>query len=404
MDPAIIAQEKKYCAKNYASLPVVLTRGKGIYVWDHRGKRYIDMMSAYSAASHGHCHPRLVKVIKEQSKQLTIVSRAYYTDKLAPFLESICLLSGYKAAMPMNTGAEAVETAIKAARKWAYTKKGVKKNQAQIIACKGNFHGRTTTIVGLSSEKAYKEDFGPYSPKLTTIPYGDPEALAQAITPDTAAFLLEPIQGEGGIIIPPAGYLKACARICKKNKVLLIIDEIQTGLGRTGKLFACQYDRIKPDGLLLGKALGGGMYPVSAFLADKTIMDVFTPGSHGSTFGGNPLGAAIAKEALDILIDEKLADNAYTLGRYFISALKKIKHPAIKEVRGKGLMIGIELDPKRACARQACLKLMDNGLLSKETHETVIRLAPPLVITKQDIDKALLIIKTTFDALDPVDA
>jgi len=389
-----IELEALYGAHNYRPLPVVLTRGTGAYLWDEHGKRYLDMMSAYSAVSHGHCHPRLVKVLTEQAQRLAVVSRAYHTDRLALFLKRACELTGQERALPMNTGAEAVETALKAARKWAYTVKGVKANQAEIIACTGNFHGRTIAILGMSSEAQYRFGFGPFPEGFKLIPYGDAKALEAAITPNTAAFIVEPIQGEGGIILPPPGYLKQCAEICKKHNVLLIADEVQTGLGRTGKWLAVEHENVKPDGIILGKALGGGLLPVSLFLAKREVMDVFTPGDHGSTFGGNALAAAVGLEALNILVEDKLAEHSAELGHYFLEQLQQINSPAISVVRGKGLYIGLVVDPEKANARQICLQLMERGLLSKETHETVIRLAPPLIITKTQIDDALHIIKT----------
>jgi len=375
-------------ARNYEPLPVVLTRGEGVYVWDDAGNRYIDMMSAYSAVSHGHCHPRLVKVLQEQAAKLTIVSRAFYTDKLGIFLNQVCKLTGFDKALPMNTGAEAVETALKAARKWAYTVKKVANDKAEIIACEGNFHGRTIAIVGMSTIPQYREGFGPFPPGLKIIPYGNADELEKAITPNTAAFLVEPIKGEGGIIIPPAGYLKACAEICKKHNVLMICDEIQTGLGRTGKLLACQHDNIHPDAIVLGKALGGGLLPVSLFLAREEVMAVFTPGDHGSTFGGNPLAAAVGKAALDVLIEENLIERAASIGNYFQEQLRSIDSPLIKDVRGKGLLIGLEIDPDYP-ARDICIRLLKHGVLTKETHKTVIRFAPPLIITKEQIDVAI---------------
>ncbi|MES2141541.1 MAG: ornithine--oxo-acid transaminase [Pseudomonadota bacterium] len=391
----VIDLEKRYGAANYDPLPVVLTRGLGAELWDIRGKRYIDMMSAYSAVSHGHCHPRLVSKLAEQAQQLAICSRAFYSDKLGVFLQRVCELTGMDRALPMNTGVEAVETAIKAARKWAYTIKNVAKDQAEIIVCKGNFHGRTITVVGMSSKDQYKCGFSPFAPGFKTIPYGDVEALAAAITPNTAAFLVEPIQGERGIIIPPQGYLKKVAEICRKNNVLLILDEIQTGLGRTGRFLACEHEDVKPDGLILGKALGGGVFPVSLFLSKSEVVDVFTPGDHGSTFGGNPLAAAVALEALQVLFDENLVQRSEELGDYLRQALLKIKTPLIKEIRGKGLFIGLELDPS-VKGREICLRLLKKGLLSYETHETVIRLAPPLVITKEQLDEAIQILKTVL--------
>src|SRR5579863_496988 len=384
-----IALENQYCAHNYHPLPVVLTRGEGVYVWDDAGNRYLDMMSAYSAVSHGHCHPRLVKTLSEQAGKLAVCSRAFHSEKLGAFLKRTCELTGMDAALPMNTGAEAVETALKAARKWADKVKGAAADKAEIIVCTGNFHGRTIAIVALSSEPQYKDGFGPFPGGVKLIPYGDADALEKAIGPNTAAFLVEPIQGEAGIVVPPAGYLKKCADICKKHNVLFIADEIQTGLGRTGKLLACEHEGVKPDGLILGKALGGGLLPVSAFLAKREVMDVFTPGDHGSTFGGNPLAAAVGLEALDTLVDEKLADRSAELGAYLLDKLSGLKSPLIKSLRGKGLFIGIEIDPKQARARQVCERLMAQGILSKETHETVVRLAPPLVITRGQIDWAV---------------
>jgi ornithine--oxo-acid transaminase len=394
-----IALEDRYCAHNYAPLPVVLVRGEGVFVWDDQGKRYLDMMSAYSAVSHGHCHPRLVKILAEQSSRLAVASRAFYSDRLAPFLQYLCAATGQDMALPMNTGAEAVETALKAARKWAYSVKGVAPNRAEVIVCEGNFHGRTIAIVGMSSEPQYRDGFGPFPPGFKLIPYGDAVALESGITPNTAAFLVEPIQGEGGILIPPAGYLAECARICKKHNVLLICDEIQTGLGRTGALLACDHEGVKPDGLVLGKALGGGLLPVSAFLARREVMEVFHPGDHGSTFGGNPLAAAVAQEAMSIIVGEKFAERARHLGQYFLEALKEISSPLIKEVRGKGLLIGMEVDPGRIKARRMCEALMEQGILSKETHETVIRFAPPLVIAREQIDESIVLIRETVKAL-----
>lgn len=386
---ATIDLENAYCAQNYAPLPVVLTKGEGIFVWDEEGNKYLDMMSAYSAVSHGHCHPRLVTVLQQQAAQLGVVSRAYYSDQLGPFLKKACEMTGFAKALPMNTGAEAVETALKAARKWAYQVKGVAENQAEIISCKNNFHGRTIAIVGMSSEAQYQQGFGPFPEGLKQIPFADGRALEQAITENTAAFLVEPIQGEGGIIIPPTGYLKQCQAICQKHNVLLICDEVQTGLGRTGSFLACEHDGIKPDGLILGKALGGGLLPVSMFLASETVMSVFTPGDHGSTFGGYPLAAAVGLEALNILDEEKLWEHSKTLGEYFLDQLQTIKHPAIKEVRGKGLFVGMEFHPEALSARAFCEKLLIKGILSKDTHHTVARFAPPLIIEKTDIDWAI---------------
>ena len=393
-----IATEDQFCAHNYHPLPIVLVRGQGVFVWDDQDKRYFDMMSAYSAVSHGHLNPRLVKALSNQLTQLAVVSRAFYTDNLAPFLKRACELTGQEKALPMNTGAEAVETAIKAARKWAYTNKGVEANKAEIITCNGNFHGRTISIVAFSTEEQYKRGFGPFPEGFINIPFGDASALEQAITKNTAAFLVEPIQGEGGIIVPPEGYLRACADICRKHNVLLICDEIQTGLGRTGKLLACEHDNVIPDGLILGKALGGGLLPVSMFLSRKDVMDVFTPGDHGSTFGGNPLASAVGLEALNIIEEESLPEAASQLGRYFKSELDRFNSPLIKNIRGKGLLIGIEIDEKYASARQVCETLMNNGLLTKETHETVVRFAPPLIITRKELDDAIAIIKSALNS------
>jgi ornithine--oxo-acid transaminase len=394
--------EARYCAQNYHPLPVVLTRASGAYVWDENGKKYLDMMSAYSAVSHGHGHERLVSIVKKQVERLNIVSRAFYTDKLGPFLERACMLTGQDKALPMNTGAEAVETAIKAARKWAYTVKGVGKDKAEIIACKGNFHGRTTTIVAMSDEAQYKEGFGPFPPGFVLVDYGNIDALAAAINENTAAFLVEPIQGEGGIIVPPEGYLKAAENLCRENNVLLIADEIQTGLGRTGKLLACEHDAVHPDGLILGKALGGGILPVSMFLAKREVMDVFRPGDHGSTFGGNPLAAAIGLEALNILVEDRLSEHSAEMGSYLMAQLREIETPLISEIRGKGLFVGMEINPDLASARDVCERLMQRGLLSKETHEVVVRLAPPLIISRQEIDWAVTQIREVLAEIDEV--
>jgi ornithine--oxo-acid transaminase len=386
---ARIDLESRYCAHNYHPLPVVLSRGEGVYVWDEDGNRYLDMMSAYSAVSHGHAHPRLVRLVQEQVATLTIVSRAFHTDKLGPFLKRACELTGQEMALPMNTGAEAVETAIKAARKWGYSVKGVAADKAEIIACSGNFHGRTIAIVAMSDEAQYKAGFGPFPPGFKLVDYGNIDALDAAINENTVAFLIEPIQGEGGIVMPPAGYLRAAADLCRQRKVLLIADEIQTGLGRTGKILACEHENVVPDGLILGKALGGGILPVSMFLARREIMNVFSPGDHGSTFGGNPLAAAVGLEALNILVDENLAERSAETGNYLLGRLAKIDSPLISAVRGRGLFVGIEIDPERGSAREVCEALMKRGLLSKETHETVVRLAPPLIISKKEIDWAV---------------
>lgn len=388
MQPAI-ELELRYGAQNYHPLPVMLVRGRGVYVWDEDGRRYIDMMSAYSAVSLGHCHPRLVRALSHQARQLAVTSRAFYNDQLGPLLEKICSLTGMARALPMNSGAEAIETALKAARKWGYIAKGIPHDQAEIIVCRNNFHGRTIAIVGMSSEPQYRLGFGPFAPGFKQIPFGDSAALAQAITPHTAAFLVEPIQGEGGIQVPPPGYLAACAQICRQHNVLFICDEIQTGLGRTGKLLACQHDGAMPDALVLGKALGGGLLPVSMFLAREDVMQVFTPGDHGSTFGGNPLACAVARTALEVLEEEHLVDRAALLGDYFLDALRRLDSPLVADVRGRGLLIGVEIDPHKADARQLCERMLDHGILSKETHETVIRFAPPLVIRKAQIDETV---------------
>jgi len=394
--------EARYCAHNYHPLPVVLTRGEGVFVWDESGKKYLDMMSAYSAVSHGHAHPRLVKLVQQQVARLNVVSRAFYSDTLGPFLARACELTGQDMALPMNTGAEAVETAIKAARKWAYTVKGVASDKAEIISCKGNFHGRTMAAVAMSDEPQYRFGFGPFPEGFVNVEYGDIGALEAAINANTAAFIVEPIQGEGGIIIPPAGYLGEAARICRENNVLLIADEIQTGLGRTGKLLACDHEGVKPDGLILGKALGGGILPVSMFLARREVMDVFTPGDHGSTFGGNPLAAAVGLEALNILVEDRLAENSAAMGDHLLGELRKIDSPMISDIRGRGLFVGIQIDPTLASARSVCEALKERGLLSKETHQTVVRLAPPLVIGKREIDWSLQQIREVLAAMDKV--
>jgi ornithine--oxo-acid transaminase len=392
----LIQRERLYGAHNYEPLPVVLTRGEGVYLWDDQGKRYIDMMSAYSAVSHGHAHPKLINILTAQASKLAVVSRAFHTDKLSEFLQRICEVTGQEKALPMNTGAEAVETALKAARKWAYTVKKVPQDSAEIIACEGNFHGRTIAIIGMSSESQYRHGFGPFPKGFKLIPYGDVSALEQAITPNTAAFLVEPIQGEAGIIVPPEGYLKKCAELCQKYNVLLICDEVQTGMGRTGQFLASEHENVKPDGVILGKALGGGLLPVSVFLSRKEVMDVFTPGDHGSTFGGNALAAAVGVAAIQVLLDENLIVKAGELGDYLMQQLKKLKSPLIDDVRGKGLLVGLSVNPRYYSAREMCLRLLEKGVLSKETHHTVIRLAPPLIITKDQIDTVIAAISQVF--------
>jgi ornithine--oxo-acid transaminase len=394
--------ENQFCAHNYHPLPVVLSRGKGVFVWDENGKKYLDMMSAYSAVSHGHANPRLVEVVKKQVEKLTIVSRAFYTDQLGEFLKLACELTGQDMALPMNTGAEAVETAIKAARKWGYEIKGIEKDKAEIIACTGNFHGRTIMIIAMSDEPQYQHGFGPFPAGFKMVQYGDAEALEKLITPQTAAFLVEPIQGEGGIVMPPEGYLKTCQEICRKHNVLLLADEIQTGLGRTGSMLACDHENVVPDGLILGKALGGGILPVSMFLSKREVMDVFTPGDHGSTFGGNPLASAVGLEALHILVDEKLPERSKEMGDYLMGQLQGLDSPLISDIRGRGLFVGIEIDPAYGSAREICEALMERGLLSKETHETVVRLAPPLVINREEIDWAVEQISEVLNKLDRI--
>ena len=395
-----IELENQYCAHNYQPLPVVIVKGEGVYLWDDKGNKYLDMMSAYSAVSHGHCHPRLVTALTDQAKKLAITSRAFHTEKLALLAKRLVELTSFDKVLPMNTGAEAVETALKAARKWAYRIKGVAHDKAEIIICDGNFHGRTITLVGMSSEPKYQDGFGPFPAGFKRIPYGDANALAAAITPNTAAFLVEPIQGEAGIILPPPGYLAECANICKLQNVLLICDEIQTGLGRTGKLLASQHENVKPDGVVLGKALGGGLLPLSVFLASEELMAVFTPGDHGSTFGGNPLACAVGIEALNVLIEEKLIENSAQLGAYFLQRLHDLDSPLIRAVRGKGLFVALEIEPSKASARSVCEQLMTHGILSKETHDTVVRLAPPLVINQAQLDTAIEKIKVTLQELD----
>lgn len=384
-----IEETEKWSARNYAPLPVVIERGEGVWVYDVDGNKYLDMLSSYSALNQGHCHPYIIDALVEQAKRLTLTSRAFHNDKMGKFLCKLCELAGFEKALPMNTGAEAVETALKAARKWGYIKKKVEEDKAEIIACCNNFHGRTITIISFSSEPQYKYGFGPFTPGFKLIPYNDPDALERAISPNTVAFIVEPVQGEGGVIVPDDGYLRKVRDITKSHNVLLILDEIQTGFGRTGRMFAFEHEGIKPDILVLGKALSGGVYPVSAILADDWIMDVFTPGDHGSTFGGNPLASAVGMAALDVIIKEKLPERAAELGEYFIEKLREIKSPYVKEVRGKGLLIGVEIKEEYGDARPFCEKLMKLGILSKETHKSVIRFAPPLVIKREEIDWAL---------------
>ncbi|WP_018391946.1 ornithine--oxo-acid transaminase [Bacillus sp. 37MA] len=389
----VMQQTEEFGANNYNPLPVVISEAEGVWVKDLEGKRYMDMLSAYSAVSQGHRHPKIIQALKDQADRVTLTSRAFHNDQLGPWYEKICTLTKKEMALPMNTGAEAVETAVKAARRWAYEVKGVSENQAEIIACVGNFHGRTMTAVSLSSEAEYKRGFGPMLPGITLIPYGDMEALKAAITPNTAAFLIEPIQGEAGIVIPPEGFLKAADTLCKENNVLFIADEIQSGLARTGKMFACEWEDVNPDMLILGKALGGGILPISCVVANKGILGVFNPGSHGSTFGGNPLACAVSIASMEVIEDENLVSRSLELGTYFKEKLSEISHPVIKEVRGRGLFIGVELTE---AARPYCEKLKQGGLLCKETHETVIRFTPPLIISKEELDWAIEKIKKIF--------
>lgn len=385
--------EEKFGAHNYHPLDVVITRGEGVWVYDVEGNKYLDCLSAYSAINQGHVHPRILKALIDQAKKVTLTSRAFRNDQLPFFYKELSEFTGYEMSLPMNSGAEAVETALKLARKWAYKVKKVPKYKAEIITATGNFHGRTISTISFSTEPLYKDDFGPFTAGFITVPYGDAKAIEKAINPNTAAVFIEPIQGEAGVIIPPAGYLKKVSELCKKNNVLFMADEIQTGLGRTGKVFACDHEGVRPDIITIGKALGGGFYPISAVLADREILSLFTPGEHGSTFGGNPLAAAVAREALKVIVDEKLIENADKLGEYFLEQLSEINSPNIKEVRGKGLLIGVELNPEAGGARRFCEALEKKGILAKETHERVIRFAPPLVIDKATIDWALPFIR-----------
>ncbi|MFH1143214.1 MAG: ornithine--oxo-acid transaminase [Candidatus Eisenbacteria bacterium] len=382
----LIDMAESYGAHNYHPLDVVIERAEGIWVWDVDGKRYLDCLSAYSALNHGHRHAAILRALRDQIERVTLTSRAFHNAEMGPFLKELCEFTGQEMALPMNTGAEAVETAIKTARKWGYQVKGVPAEKAEIIVCSGNFHGRTITIVGFSSEEQYRQGFGPFPRGFTMIPYGDLAALRKAITPHTAGFLVEPIQGEGGVIVPPDGYLREAYRICAENKVLFIGDEIQTGFGRTGRRFCCDYEGVKPDVLILGKALGGGVYPVSAVCASREVLGVFRPGDHGSTFGGNPLAAAVGRASLRVIRDEKLAERAFELGEYFMKELRGIRSLAVREVRGKGLLIGVEIRPESGKARPYCEALRDRGILAKETHDQVIRFAPPLTIGREDID------------------
>jgi ornithine--oxo-acid transaminase len=384
-----IAIEEEYGAHNYHPLDVVIERAEGVWVYDVDGNKYLDCLSAYSAVNQGHVHPQILKALLAQAKKVTLTSRAFRNDQLPLLYKELSEMTGYEMSLPMNSGAEAVETALKLARKWAYQVKGVPRHEAEIITAAGNFHGRTISIITFSTEPLYRDDFGPFTPGFVTVPYGDADAIEKAITPNTAAVLLEPIQGEGGVIIPPEGYLKQVAEICKRNNVLLMADEIQTGLGRTGKLFAAQHEDVRPEVMIIGKALAGGFYPVSAVLADKDLLGLFQPGEHGSTFGGNPLAAAVARAALRVIRDENLSERSLELGEYFVEQLAEIPSPHVKEVRGKGLLIGVELKPEAGGARRFCEAMQEKGILAKETHDNVIRFAPPLVIDKETIDWAL---------------
>ncbi len=396
---SLIDTERRHGAFNYEPLPVVMSHGEGVWLWDENGRRYLDMLSAYSAVSHGHAHPRIVQALIAQAQRLAVTSRAVHTDKLPAFLEKLTRLTGLDRALPVNTGLEAVETGLKAARKWGYRVKGIAEGKAEIIACENNFHGRSITIVGFSSDPQYGDGFGPFAPGFKLVPFGDSAALEAAITPNTAAFLVEPIQGEGGIVVPPEGYLAECARICRKARVLLLVDEIQTGMGRTGKFLACEHENVRPDGLMLGKALGGGMLPVSAFMATNGLMQVFRPGDHGSTFGGNPLAATVGLEALEVLFDEHLIERSAELGAYLLRQLRTVKSPLIRDIRGRGLFVGLEVDARKTSGREVVDRLLARGLLSKDTHGTVVRFAPPLVIAQEEIDWAVEHVRAVFAEL-----
>lgn len=395
-----IDHEAKFVARNYKPLPVLLTRAEGVYAWDMEGKRYLDMMSAYSAVSLGHSHPRIMKTLVDQAKTLAMTSRAYHSNTLGPFVEKLCRMTGLDLVLPMNTGAEAVETAVKAVRQWGYVTKKIQEDQAEIIVAEGNFHGRTTTVISFSTEPSYRKNFGPFTPGFKAVPFANIKAIADAITPNTCAILMEPIQGEAGIKVPYDGFLRDLRKLCTDKNVLLIMDEVQSGLGRTGKMFAFQHENILPDVLILGKALGGGVLPVSAVVGTKAVMGLFAPGSHGSTFGGNPLACAVGFEALTVLEDEGMVSNSAILGDYMLTQMRGINSPLIREVRGKGLWIGVDFDPGRVSARTVCEKMMEKGILSKETHETVVRFAPPLTITREQIDQALMIFRDVLRELE----
>ena len=384
-----IKLETEYGAHNYEPLNVVLSRASGVWVWDVTGKKYLDCLAAYSACNQGHCHPKILKTMTEQMQRLTLTSRAFRNDQLGPFYRELCELTNSHMVLPMNSGAEAVESVIKAVRKWGYRVRKVPDGQAEILVCKNNFHGRTITLIGFSTEEQYREGYGPFTPGFKIVPYGDADALERAITPNTVAFLVEPIQAEAGIIIPPLGYLKEAREICSRRNVVMILDEIQTGLGRTGRILAEEHEGIQADVTVIGKALSGGFYPISAVLSNKEVLGVFHPGDHGSTFGGNPLACAVARTALKVLVEERMVENAAAVGNYFIERLSKIKSDYIKEVRGRGLMIGVELLPEAGGARAVCEKLMEKGVLSKECHQNVLRLTPPLVIKREEVDWAV---------------
>ena len=385
-----LSEADQFSAHNYKPLPVVLDRGEGVWVWDVDGNRYLDMLAAYSALNQGHRHPEIMRAAEEQMAKLTLTSRAFHNDQMGPFLRELCEATGFEKALPMNTGAEAVETAIKTVRKWGYQVKGVPEGQAEIIVCENNFHGRTTTIVGFSSEDQYKEGFGPFTPGFVMVPYGDVEAFEAAITENTVGFLMEPLQGEGGVVVPPEGYLSRTAEICRESGIAFVADEIQTGLGRTGRLFCCDWEDVRPDVLIVGKALGGGVYPVSAAIADSEFMDLYRPGDHGSTFGGNPLGAAVGRASLRVILEENLSQRSDEMGSWFMDELRAIDSPHVEEVRGRGLMVGVVIKESSGTARPYCEALHEKGILAKETHHQVIRFAPPLTIEKSTLEEALV--------------
>lgn len=395
---AYLTEANRFSAHNYKPLPVVLDRGEGVWVWDVDGRKYLDMLSAYSALNQGHRHPDIIRAAEEQMARLTLTSRAFHNDQMGPFLRELCEATGFEKALPMNTGAEAVETAIKTVRKWGYEVKGVPDGRAEIIVCENNFHGRTTTIVGFSSETQYREGFGPFTPGFVMVPYGDVDAFEAAITDNTVAFLVEPLQGEGGVVVPPEGYLSQTAEICRDRGIAYVADEIQTGLGRTGRLFCCDWEDVKPDVLIVGKALGGGVYPTSAAIADSDFMDLYRPGDHGSTFGGNPLGAAVGRASLRVILEENLSQRSDELGSWFMEELRGIESPHVEEVRGRGLMIGVVIKESSGTARPFCEALQDRGILAKETHHQVIRFAPPLTIEQSTLEDALADVEVVLTA------